>query len=90
MLSDVWTPLPGCTSDPRIAYQRLTGSLVRLPPRQTIRPSRKGKERQTEDDVLDLGATFNEEELKLLPQLVSLANVRGTMLCEEMGMSFET
>ncbi|KAL1409743.1 hypothetical protein Q8F55_003740 [Vanrija albida] len=53
------------------AFRRLTGELKPL-------SDRKGKGRA--------GSTDGDEELDALPKLFDLSRVRGTMLCEEMGL----
>ncbi|ORY26908.1 SNF2 family N-terminal domain-domain-containing protein [Naematelia encephala] len=57
----------------RYAYRRISGDLIKLGPRD-----RKGKGRQV--------ATLTQEDCAALPVRIDLEDVKGTMLCEEMGL----
>jgi E3 ubiquitin-protein ligase SHPRH len=66
-----------------VAYRRLTGELVKLN-REIALPDRKGKGRavdypEAEEDGL------RPKDREILPTLLDLSQVRGSMLCEEMG-----
>lgn len=64
----------------RMAYRRVTGELVKLGEGQSVSALRKGKGKEVERNEL-----FSQEELDKLSTVVDLSNVKGTMLCEEMG-----
>lgn len=81
-----WNPLD--VEGERLAYRRMTGEIVKLPPSERG-GGRKGKGRATDVDIegelSDIYGGLSAEDRKLLPPLLDLSNVRGTMLCEEMG-----
>jgi E3 ubiquitin-protein ligase SHPRH len=67
----------------KVAYRRLTGDIVQTEP-AVDKSNIKGKGRADNDDNMDL-AGLAKAEREVLPILVDLSGVRGTMLCEEMG-----
>ncbi|WWD22076.1 hypothetical protein CI109_106565 [Kwoniella shandongensis] len=71
----------------RVGYRRLTGDLVPFAQRhQPVKVDRKGKGRahsQTPELEMD---NLIDEERELLSTMLDLSGVRGTMLCEEMGL----
>ncbi len=69
----------------RVAYRRVTGEMLHVGSSEEGRVDRKGKGRaldETERQMLDCP---RDEERDLLPLLLDLSGVKGTMLCEEMG-----
>lgn len=64
----------------RVAYSRVNGGLLRLPEVLDSGVSRKGKEVE-----VPLPGSLMKADTKLVPTLIDLSSVRGTMLCEEMG-----
>jgi E3 ubiquitin-protein ligase SHPRH len=77
----------------QVAYRRLTGELVRLnrtKEQDKMVPAavmdRKGKGKETAlDDMVDTDAGATVIYPGEVPALLDLSQVRGTMLCEEMG-----
>ncbi|KAK8846764.1 hypothetical protein IAR55_005852 [Kwoniella newhampshirensis] len=70
----------------RVGYRRLTGDLTKVGLHRPIKVDRKGKGRaydQTPESVPD---DLDEKDRENLPVLLDLSGVRGTMLCEEMGL----
>lgn len=75
--------------DDRMGYRRLTGGLAELPAAKNG-GGRKGKGRAMDLDTEEsVKHGLSAEDRKLLPTLVDLSQVRGTMLCEEMGESID-
>jgi E3 ubiquitin-protein ligase SHPRH len=70
--------------DDRRAFRRATGSLVTLNDTSQSNDKGKGKEKEKAADAWE---GLSEADLDLLPTLVDLSAVRGSMLCEEMGES---
>ena len=68
-----------------MAYRRLTGQLIRLE-RGNVIPDRKGKGRAI-DHLGDEEEGLRPQDRVLLPTLLDLSSVKGSMLCEEMGKS---
>jgi E3 ubiquitin-protein ligase SHPRH len=66
-----------------LAYRRLTGELVKLD-REIVVPDRKGKGRAV-DHLEGEEDGLRPKERELLPTLLDLSQVKGSMLCEEMG-----
>jgi len=64
------------------AYRRLTGELVTLK-RDEVVPDRKGKGRAV--DISENEQGIRDGDKKQLSTLLDLSQVKGTMLCEEMG-----
>jgi E3 ubiquitin-protein ligase SHPRH len=68
----------------KVAYRRLTGELVRLSDgNDGLSEKQRGKSRE----VPISGAVLHPTAGHKLPVLLDLSEVRGTMLCEEMGES---
>jgi E3 ubiquitin-protein ligase SHPRH len=61
----------------------LTGELFKLD-RGTVVPDRKGKGRAVDHLVVENDG-LKPKDRELLPTLLDLSQVRGSMLCEEMG-----
>lgn len=70
--------------DDRRAFRRVTGSLITLNDTSGSNGNDKGKGK---DKAVDIWEGLREADLDLLPTLVDLSAVRGSMLCEEMGES---
>ena len=68
-----------------LAYRRLTGELVKLD-REIAVPDRKGKGRAVDHSEEEEGV-LRSKDRELLPTLLDLSLVKGSMLCEEMGRS---
>ena len=68
-----------------LAYRRLTGELVKLD-REVVVPDRKGKGRAV-DHLEEEAVGLRAKDRELLPTLLDLSQVKGSMLCEEMGRS---
>jgi len=68
-----------------LAYRRLTGELVKLD-REIVVPDRKGKGRAI-DHLEEEAVGLRAKDRELLPTLLDLSRVKGSMLCEEMGQS---
>lgn len=65
-----------------LGYRRLTGELVKLD-RAIAVPDRKGKGRAVDHTQEELELIYKDRAL--LPTLLDLSQVKGSMLCEEMG-----
>jgi E3 ubiquitin-protein ligase SHPRH len=68
-----------------LAYRRLTGELVKLD-REIAVPDRKGKGRAV-DHLEEEEEGLRPKDREILPTLLDLSQVKGSMLCEEMGQS---
>ena len=66
-----------------MAYRRLTGELIKLD-RQVVVSDRKGKGRAV-DDIEPEEQGLRPKDREILPTLLDLSQVKGSMLCEEMG-----
>ena len=68
----------------KVAYRRLTGELIKLSAGNAgLSEKQKGKAKEEHTS----GESLSLSEKQSLPALVDLSEVRGTMLCEEMGES---
>lgn len=69
----------------KVAFRRLTGEIVKVSAGDTgLSEKQKGK---AKEEASSSGETLRLNERQPLPALVDLSEVRGTMLCEEMGES---
>jgi E3 ubiquitin-protein ligase SHPRH len=73
----------GLEKSGHLAYRRLTGELFKLD-RGTVVPDRKGKGRAVDHLEVENGE-LKPKDRELLPTLLDLSQVKGSMLCEEMG-----
>nr|XP_019047438.1 E3 ubiquitin-protein ligase SHPRH [Kwoniella bestiolae CBS 10118]OCF26368.1 E3 ubiquitin-protein ligase SHPRH [Kwoniella bestiolae CBS 10118] len=73
--------------DGRVAYRRLTGDLKLVGgSRQAVKVDRKGKGRAIDASPERAIDELTHAEEGGVPNLLDLSGVRGTMLCEEMGL----
>nr|ODN87625.1 hypothetical protein L203_03405 [Cryptococcus depauperatus CBS 7841] len=80
-----WSKYDLGTSHGVLAYRRVTGDLCRLVSHRISNGTNsKGKNREVLEE--EGGSSLTESEKEKLPLLLDLTRVRGTMLCEEMGL----
>ncbi|OXB37227.1 E3 ubiquitin-protein ligase SHPRH [Cryptococcus neoformans] len=85
----LWKGLEWGNGFGKLGYRRITGSMVPIDSLKSANTDIEGKGKQRayeeeEDDHYVSGIT--EEERQKLPTLLDLTGIRGTMLCEEMGL----
>jgi len=69
----------------RVAYRRVTGDMLHIGPSRAVQVTRKGKGKASDQAQRRSQEEMDELEQKLLPTVLDLSGVKGTMLCEEMG-----
>ncbi|WRT65006.1 uncharacterized protein IL334_001947 [Kwoniella shivajii] len=70
----------------RIGYRRLTGNFIPLGDGLTVKTDRKGKGKAIEASPERSLDDLTIEEEKKVSAILDLSTVRGTLLCEEMGL----
>lgn len=82
-----WSRMNGVDGTDRYAYRRATGTVVKLVGSAKAGPTRKGKEKAIAKDEEEDEDGLTAEDRASLQSAIDPSRVRGTMLCEEMGMS---
>ncbi|WVQ84029.1 hypothetical protein IAT38_006174 [Cryptococcus sp. DSM 104549] len=73
----------------RVGFRRITGDVVKVGPHRPPGGAGNGKGKERAHDEVESGdgpGGISSSELENVPTLLDLSGVRGTMLCEEMGL----
>ncbi|WVR04446.1 hypothetical protein IAU60_001449 [Kwoniella sp. DSM 27419] len=70
----------------RVAYRRITGDMLRLQGATRVKEEPLEAGEESRQPLNGTEGILSPAELKALPPILDLSGVRGTMLCEEMGL----